>query len=139
MYVIGMGERKTPNPFIVSCDKFIYMDIIASLDEQKSSDKVNLSRQDEKNLVQLISDSIQDLADDNGYVFMGDLGNLIIKKHPDFDPRNYGFYQLTPLVKGLDHFEIDERRIPNSNVKHVYIRNKKWFGRRDSEWIKKLF
>ncbi|HEY4537597.1 MAG TPA: NYN domain-containing protein [Erysipelothrix sp.] len=125
MYVIGMGERKTPNPFIVSCDKFIYMDIIATLDEQKNSGKISLSRQDEKNLVQLISDSIQDLADDNGYVFMGDLGNLIIKKHPDFDPRNYGFYQLTPLVKGLDHFEIDERRIPNTNVKHVYIRNKK--------------
>ncbi|MCC2259937.1 NYN domain-containing protein, partial [Intestinimonas sp. CLA-AA-H199] len=26
--VIGMGEKKTPNPFIVACDKFIYIEVI---------------------------------------------------------------------------------------------------------------
>ncbi len=124
MYVIGIGERKTPHPFIVSCDKFIYLDIIASLDDKKTSGKMKIGHQEEEALVDVISSSIQDLADDNGYAFMGDLGNLLLKKHPDFDPRNYGFYQLTPLVKSLNRFEIDERRIPNSNVKHVYIRNK---------------
>ena len=72
----------------------------------------------------MFSSTIKDLADDNGYVFMGDLGNLVMKKQPDFDPRNYGFYQLTPLIKALGKFEIDERRTPNSNVKHVFIRNK---------------
>src|SRR6478736_3259721 len=29
MTVIGLGERKTPNPFIVACDKFIYLEILA--------------------------------------------------------------------------------------------------------------
>ena len=24
-FVLGMGEKKTPNPFIVSCDKFVYI------------------------------------------------------------------------------------------------------------------
>ena len=28
MLVIGMGEKKTPNPFIVACDKFIYLEIL---------------------------------------------------------------------------------------------------------------
>src|SRR5664280_1997416 len=28
MKVIGIGERKTPKPFIVACDKFIYIEII---------------------------------------------------------------------------------------------------------------
>ncbi|WZU02084.1 OST-HTH/LOTUS domain-containing protein [Erysipelothrix sp. D19-032] len=55
---------------------------------------------------------------------MGDLGNHIIKKQPDFDPRSFGFHQLTPLVKSMNAFEIEERRIPDTNVKHVYIRNK---------------
>lgn len=26
--VIGIGEKKTPNPFIVACDKFIYLEIL---------------------------------------------------------------------------------------------------------------
>ena len=30
MKVIGIGERKTPHPFIVACDKFIYLEIITS-------------------------------------------------------------------------------------------------------------
>src|SRR5437867_5065402 len=28
MKVFGIGQKKTPNPFIVSCDKFIYMEIL---------------------------------------------------------------------------------------------------------------
>lgn len=122
-YVIGIGERKTPNAFIVACDKFIYMDLIElagsaeNLEHKISSEKL-------KDLVQLVQSTINDLADDNGYVFMGDLGNHVMKKRPDFDPREYGFYQLTPLLKSLNQFDVDERRIQNSNVKHVYIRNK---------------
>lgn len=122
-YVIGIGERKTPVPFIASCDKFIYMDIIDMITTEKTKPS-RLKEKDRLFLEQLISSTIADIADDNGYVFMGDLGNLIMKKHPDFDPRNYGFYQLTPLVKALDSFDIDERRIPKSNIKHVYIRNR---------------
>lgn len=122
-YVMGIGERKTPNAFIVACDKFIYMDIIDMI-EDKQGLKTKASNEARKALIQLITSSITDLADDNGYVFMGDLGNLLMKKQPDFDPRNFGFYQLTPLLKALNQFDIDERRIPNTNVKHVYIRNK---------------
>ena len=123
-YVIGIGERKTPNPFIASCDKFIYLDIIEPLDSGVNPAKVRVSNESKDILIQLLKTSVLDLADDNGYVFMGDLGNLIMKKQPDFDPRNYGFFQLTPLIKSLDLFEIEERRIPNSNVKHVYVRNR---------------
>lgn len=123
-YVIGMGERKTPNPFIASCDKFIYLEIIEPLPEGKNVAPLPVSDESKDSLIQLIRTSVFDLADDSGYAFLGDLGNLIMKKQPDFDPRNYGFFQLTPLVKSLGILEIDERRIPNSNVKHVYVKNK---------------
>ncbi|CAM2871467.1 NYN domain-containing protein [Erysipelothrix tonsillarum] len=123
-YVIGIGEQKTPSAFIASCDKFIYIEIIDLVETESVDSKTKLSADKKNKLNQLIAASVNDLADDNGYVFMGDLGNLIMKKQPDFDPRNYGYYQLTPLIKALGSFDIDERRIPNSNVKHVYIRNK---------------
>lgn len=119
-FVMGIGERKTPNPFIVSCDKFVYMEIIET--DTKMDSK--LSEQDRTFLNQTIDASIHDLQDEYGFAFMGDLGNLIMKKYPDFDPRNYGFYKLTELIKELGRYDIDERKTPNSNVKHVYLRIK---------------
>jgi Fe-S-cluster formation regulator IscX/YfhJ len=68
--------------------------------------------------------TVDNLADDNGWAFLGEVGSLLSKKRPDFDPRNYGFKKLTPLVKYLKEFEIDERDTNNPYVKHNYIRNK---------------
>lgn len=122
--VYGIGESKTPKAFIATCDKFIYLENIDVLDQDPTSKSTNASTISQE-IVSLISESVNDLADDTGYAFMGDLGNMIIKKKPDFDPRSYGFSQLTMLVKSLDEFEIDERRVPDSNIKHVYIKNRK--------------
>jgi Fe-S-cluster formation regulator IscX/YfhJ len=66
------------------------------------------------------------VADDNGWAFLAEIGALIIKKKPDFDPRNYGFPKLTALFKSLNkYFEIDERRVENTHIKHIFIKNKK--------------
>jgi hypothetical protein len=140
MKVFGIGERKTPSPFIVACDKFIYLEIINSpvtAQEQiplmKSKGKPSRSPQKNeendrlnqvKRVKQLIAASITDLADENGWAYLGDVGNLILKKQPDFDPRNYGFAKLTPLIRSFD-FEIDERDSGMNNIKHIYIRNRK--------------
>jgi len=130
MYMIGMGEKKTPEPFIAACDKFIYLEIInkdAILAKTKTSSKSpvkeSLSKIDSK-LIKLVADSIDDLADDDGWAFLGDVGNLILKKKPNFDPRNYGYLKLTPLIKSLNKFEIDERITEKKSIKHVFIRNK---------------
>jgi Fe-S-cluster formation regulator IscX/YfhJ len=48
----------------------------------------------------------------------------MLKKKPDFDPRNYGFQKMLPLIKGMNKFEIDERESGKSNIKHIYIRKK---------------
>ncbi len=133
MKVFGIGQKKTPGPFIVACDKFIYMEIIAvpetaETDAHKtraskpapkaSVDKLN------KETLKLIAASIEDLADENGWAFLGDVGNLILKKQPNFDSRNYGFLKLTPLIKSLSQFEIDKRETDKAGIKLVYIRNK---------------
>ena len=63
----------------------------------------------DKNLVNLVTSSINDIEDENGWAFLGDLGNMLLKKRPDFDPRNYGFDKLLQLIRSLELFEIDER------------------------------
>jgi len=140
MKVIGIGERKTPSPFIIACDKFIYLEIINSspgvsdtvIVRKKPGKPARSKPRNEDNDQQgqirkakhLIASSITDLADENGWAYLGDVGNLILKKQPDFDPRNYGFAKLTPLIRLLD-FEIDERDSGQNNIRHIYIRIKK--------------
>ncbi len=133
MKVFGIGQKKTPPPFMAACDKFIYMEIIpvfenadadpvktkASKPAPKASvDKLN------KETLKLIATTIDDLADENGWAFLGDVGNLLLKKQPNFDPRNYGFLKLTPLIKSLSQFEVDKKETDKAGIKLVYIRNK---------------
>ena len=75
-------------------------------------------------VVRLIADSVADLADDNGSVFMGELGNLLQKKQPDFDHRNFGYMSLSAMIKSIDRFEIDFRQTTDPNIKHVFVRDK---------------
>jgi len=134
MFVIGIGEKKTPQPFITACDKFIYIEILKREQEnsptekhkkQQSTKNVNPSlSQIDKYLIQLIKDSIDEVSDDNGWAFLGTLGNYIIKKKTDFDPRNYGFMKLYPLIKKIGEFDIEEKETGENNIKHIYVKNK---------------
>jgi len=130
MHVIGIGEKKTPDPFIVACDKFIYIEILKNLEEPEndtkgsnSKAKSNVDKITSKEL-KLISSTISDLADDDGWAFLGDVGNLLQKKQPNFDSRNYGFLKLTPLIKSTNKFEIEQRESPGKKFKLIYVRIK---------------
>ena len=136
MKVIGIGEKKTLNPFITACDKFIYIEIlkpevispIKNGNKKTSKDNrpmVNepLSKIDQ-GIIKLFLDSVSDLADENGWAFLGELGNLMLKKKPDLDPRNYGHPKMLSLIKAVHKFEIDERDTGKKNTKHIYVRRK---------------
>ncbi|MBL7858512.1 MAG: NYN domain-containing protein [Cyclobacteriaceae bacterium] len=130
MRVFGMGEKKTPNPFITACDKFIYLEILTTpeqVETKSTKSKVptgeTLQKLD-KGVIKLIRTSINDIADESGWAFLGEVGNLVLKKQPNFDPRNYGFKKLLPLIKSVHQFEIDERQSERGHIKHVYVRVK---------------
>ncbi|HEY1047005.1 MAG TPA: NYN domain-containing protein [Bacteroidia bacterium] len=133
MKVIGIGEKKTPLPFITACDKFIYIEILKApvVKEAKKSNKPS-EKKIEKNtvskvdhgLIKLLTESVSDLADESGWTFLGELGSFLLKKKVDFDPRNYGFQKLLPLIKSTGKFLIDERETANKNTKHIFIKTK---------------
>ena len=166
MKVIGMGEKKTPGPFIVACDKFVYIEVIRAAAKaaavkpeppsapepepahapaaeapakpaRKSRKKAAPEPEPEppaqeepqkrlpKAVVNLIADAMDMIADEDGYAFMGELGNLLIRQQPDFDPRNYGFSKLTQLIRSIDRFEVDVRQTGNPHTKHIYVRDKR--------------
>ena len=134
MKVIGIGEKKTLTPFITACDKFIYIEILKPkpmltedaaaatvVTSTKTQEQQPLSKVDPAT-IKLFADSITDLADEEGWAYLGDLGSLMMKKKPDFDSRNYGFSKLLPLIKSINRFEVDERESGKGNAKHIYIR-----------------
>ncbi|WP_318643493.1 NYN domain-containing protein [Flavobacterium ardleyense] len=144
MKVIGIGEKKTPNSLIAACDRFIYIEVLDgatkkktkkapsnSLDpdsKKKSAKTVEkipvkaLSKIDD-DIIELIGTTIEDIADDDGWAFLGDVGNMIVRIRPEFDARNYGFAKLTPMLKSMkDILEIDERESDKKGIKHVFVR-----------------
>lgn len=156
MYVIGIGEAKTPNAFVQACDKFIRIEVlrdraVKSLNKQTSNTKKNgvkndrvkkdaeasngktaskpKSKQDSRSqipddVIELVVDSIEDLAEDDGFANLSSLGNLLIKKKPDFDSRSYGFGKLSTMLKSLPCFEFEMRSTAaDPNAKQIYVKN----------------
>ncbi|MEP7170393.1 MAG: NYN domain-containing protein [Bacteroidota bacterium] len=142
MKVFGIGEKKTPYPFIASCNKFIYIEILKKEIKETLSPKITTKERVRKSapvvspksspavatvnagLIKLISDSINDLAEEDGWVFLGELGNLILKKQTDFDSRNYGHKKLLDLIKSIPGIQIDARPTGKNNISHFYVRTK---------------
>lgn len=129
MKVIGIGEKKTPDPFITACDKFIYIEILASEDatpdvRSRRSKKENSLQKLDKRVTNLVKSSINDVADESGWAFLGEVGTLILKKQPNFDARNYGFKKMLQLMKSIDDIEVDERLSESGGTRHVYVRVK---------------
>lgn len=128
MQVIGIGEKKTPNPFIVACDRFVYIEVLknqalAKNDDSKEEPKTTVDKITNKE-IKLIATTISDLSDEDGWAFLGDVGSLLQKKRPNFDSRNYGFDKLTPLIKSTGKFEVDQRVGTKSKHKLIFVKNK---------------
>jgi uncharacterized LabA/DUF88 family protein len=129
LQVIGIGEKKTPNPFIVACDKFIYIEILNNQSKERVSEneketaRVVVDKITNKE-IKLIETTINDLSEEDGWAFLGDVGSLLQKKQPNFDSRNYGFEKLTPLIKSIGRFDLEQRENPKSRHKLIYVKNK---------------
>lgn len=127
-HVIGIGERKTPEPFIVACDKFIYVEILkpsAQDNDKETNPKPTKTEKISKKSIRLLTNSIEDVADEEGWAFLGDVGTILLKKQPNFDARNYGFQKLTALISSLNKFEIELRDAGKGRrSKLVYVRVK---------------
>lgn len=133
--VIGMGERKTPQPFIVACDKFIYLEVLMKSAAEPKTKKSpaaqdNTPKTQQKltvpdSIIELISATIEDVADDDGWAYLGEIGNLLVRKKPDFDARNYGYKKLTQLFENLGCFEVDVRQNAQRSGKLIFVRLKR--------------
>lgn len=127
LVVYGFGEKKTPDPFVQACDKFIYTEVLrAKADESEAIVKksTNELKQDTR-LVTLLRNAVEASSDESGWALLAPVGSNIAKQSPDFDPRNYGYTKLGELVSATKLFDIEERQTGTSGSKAVFVRDKR--------------
>ena len=126
MYVIGMGERKTPAPFIAACSRFLYLEVLCGEDahSEKQSSQYGDDQLTADMVRQAMAAILNEISDEDGWASLSQAGNILTKRFPSFDVRSFGFVKLTPFIKSLGAFEIYSVPSENGNVRVVYIRNK---------------
>lgn len=138
MIVIGMGEEKTPKPFVSACNQFKYLDILAKSENSASHNDINISEAaismdyNEKNelleIVNPINNSsksmtsiktikntilkmINDISINDSGVYMGELGSKLTNRYPDFDVRNYGYSKLSKFLGDIDELTVEAQKV----------------------------
>ncbi len=109
MYVVGMGEKKTPKPFIAACNKFTYLEVLKKGVGQTNGDGPVVEKERGKAMEALkkeITTIVDEISNEEGWAQLGMIGTTLIKRSPDFDVRSYGYSKLTPLIQSLGAFEI---------------------------------
>lgn len=129
LMVYGFGEKKTPQPFVTACDKFIYTEVLRASEAGGDSDtpvkrqSPAVLRQNTR-LVNLLRGALEAVSDEDGWASLGGIGNYIAKQTPDFDARNYGYAKLSELVKAIGLFD-SELRTGANNSKSQWLHDKR--------------
>ena len=106
--VYGFGEKKTPKAFMSACDKFIYTEILRKGDdtsEPKLKKPVQKVQKPDLRILNTLRHAVDDTADEAGWSHLGSVGQNVLNKSPEFDPRNYGFKKLRDLLDESRLFE----------------------------------
>jgi uncharacterized LabA/DUF88 family protein len=124
MTVYGFGEKKTPNPFVSACDKFIYTEILRPQYQEATEIEAGASLVTLKEILTTSINAISRDDDEEGWVTLSGVGGYISKNHSSFDPRNYGCLKLGELVNKQDFIDV-RSQADNSHKIHLYVRLKK--------------
>lgn len=113
-FVIGIGKKTTPQPFVAACDVFIYTENL-SVETKPAKPAKAAKAEDNTELhgdadpLPLLAKAFEITIQENGWATLSSLGSALRQLDPGFDPRTYGFSQLGKLLRGYPNlFEIDE-------------------------------
>ena len=136
IYIMGIGEKKTPKPFVNACDLFVYTENLVSetaaakrkparkakpVTGQKKIEVEVETEKDEPDPMPLLEKAFGMNVQEDGWARLSDMGTTLYQLDPGFDPRTYKQRQLSRLIGNLkEYFEMADR-LPDGAI---YVRLK---------------
>ena len=146
-FVLGLGEQKTPQSFISACSKFAYLDLLyedaqPEKPERREKTKSKSRRKTEAQPaakppvpesrggsdLDVVRETLVKLAEENssddGWILSSKLAELLGRKLPDFDVRNFRYKKFVQFVESLQLFETKRQAAQGELVHTIYFRVK---------------
>jgi len=133
VYVMGVGEKKTPESFRNACDEFLFLENISAVVEEElpSSPASDAGeKNDIASIHNLLKKAWEAFQDEDGYTNVANAGNFIKRTKPDFDCRTYGFTKLSELLRAYpDRYEVAWSKKYSETLMYKYIESQKRTGK----------
>jgi len=143
IFVMGIGEKKTPKPFVNACDVFVYTENLVTTEKKKprpaskkkaeekhaKPDKAEAEKAEaeksETDPMPILEQAFEMAVREDGWARLDVMGTNLYQLDPSFDPRTYGQKQLSRLVRSLkDAFEMRSQEIDGSML--IYVKMKEY-------------
>jgi uncharacterized LabA/DUF88 family protein len=137
IFVMGIGEKKTPKPFVNACDVFVYTENLVSAKKttktrttrkttrgkSKAKAKPETDNDTEADPMPILEQAFDMAVQEDGWARLDMMGSNLYQLDPGFDPRTYGQKQLSRLVGNMkDAFEMRTQEIDGSTLFYVKMK-----------------
>lgn len=111
--VYGIGETKTPEAFRMACKRFIYVENLGQDTTTLASAPTvargaSADKQSPASAIPLIVAAMRAIDPEGEWYSLGEIGQFITQKNPDFDVRSYGAAKLSDLIRKTARFEMKQ-------------------------------
>ena len=118
LFVMGVGRSGTPKAFVNACQVFVYTENLSPHAESEGP-VAELATSD---WTQTAARAIEMTAQDDGWAFLGVVGTYLRQLDPAFDPRSYGYKQLSLLIKSRPELFETKKSKAGGGASQVYVR-----------------
>jgi uncharacterized LabA/DUF88 family protein len=133
VFVMGIGEKKTPKPFVNACDVFVYTENLVVEKKAVQQKRIQTTKtgktkdakeeKEELDPMPILGQAFEMAVGQDGWARLDGMGNALYQLDPGFDPRTYGHKQLSRMLNKLkDRFEMKIQERDGSNI--LYVRMK---------------
>ena len=118
LFVIGVGERKTPEAFTNACNQFIYCENLTITKEPKKKLRKKTKKEEGTGVLDplpLLLQGFEMAAKEEDWIHLSWMGDALRRLDPAFDPRTFGHQKLHSLIKDYPEtfvLKLDDSKTP---------------------------
>ena len=133
IFVMGIGEKKTPKAFVNACDVFVFTENLATAKKtvqtkqtrtsKKSTKSKDETDKDDLDPMPILSQAFEMSEGQDGWAPLATMGQAVYQVDPSFDPRTYGHKQLSRMIAKLkDRFDMRSQEVGGTSVMYVKMK-----------------